>query len=132
MLVNGPQAAAGLAFAQGKDDGDADDKDEEGEDQVGQGAAVPLGMHQRGEAGPFPAGPQVVDHDHGGDGQAPEEIQGHQALGGILVHDDTLNLVTISRAESGAAAGHNCHCRQVARAAIRAYPKPPPRQWPLE
>ena len=106
--------------AQGKDGGDADNKDEEREDEIGRGAAVPFGVDQRLEPGAILSGTEVIDHDHGGDGQAPEEIQGDQALFGILVHYDTLALVTLSRAESGAAAGHNCHCPQVARAAIWA------------
>ena len=73
-------------FTQGKDGGDADDEDEEGEDEVSRRAAVPLGMDQRRKPGSFLAGTQVIDHDHGGDGQTTKNIQGRQALRDILIN----------------------------------------------
>ena len=55
-------------FIQGKNRGDAHDENEAGENQVGQGQAVPLGVRQVGEPGGVAPDPEVVDHNHGPDG----------------------------------------------------------------
>ena len=66
-----------------------DDEDKEGEYEVGQGAAMPLGMGQLPEAGGIAPGSQVVDDDHGADGQAAKYIQGYQAPGNIKLHAES-------------------------------------------
>ena len=62
---------------QGEGDRDPDDEQEEREDQVGGGPAVPLGVLERGIDG-LP-GARVVHQDHPGDREAAEDVQRHQS-----------------------------------------------------
>ncbi len=71
--------AAGKAGFEGEDDRGSDDKEESGEDEVGGGEAVPVGvLHEP----PGVVGAIVVDHDHEGDGEAAEDVEGDEAADG--------------------------------------------------
>ena len=77
-------SAAGVAFAEAaverKDGGGSDEEEEVGEDEVGEGPAVPGGVVELlVDVGPV-AG--VVDEDHEGDGDAAEDVDGEDALAG--------------------------------------------------
>ena len=77
----GSRVAFGNARVEGEDDRNADNKDECGEDKVGGGEAVPVGViHEVPRAGAT----VVVDHDHEGDGDAADDVEGEDALDGIL------------------------------------------------
>ena len=69
------------ALEEGNDDNEeeynTDDEEEKGEDQVGRCPAVPVGVFQRSV---FGAG-ALIDQDHGGDGDAAEDVEGNQARG---------------------------------------------------
>src|ERR1017187_9982984 len=70
------ERAAGLATGQSRlqreDDGCADQEEEVGKDEVGEGEAVPGGVVELGvDVGPV-AG--IVDQDHEGDGEAAENV----------------------------------------------------------
>ena len=66
------------AGVEGQDDGDADEEEEVGEDEVGEGEAVPCGVVElRVDVAPV-AG--IVDEDHEGDGEAAEDVDGEDAL----------------------------------------------------
>jgi len=75
---------AGYAFGQvgfkGENDGDADDEEEGGEDEVGGGHAVPVGMLHEA---PRMIAAVVVHHDHEGDGEPAERVEREQAPGGL-------------------------------------------------
>lgn len=75
------ECAAGFALAdariQRQDNGGADEEEEVGEDDVGEGEAVPGGVVKLGEGvGPV-AG--IVDKNHEGDGEAAENVDGEYA-----------------------------------------------------
>ena len=72
------------AFAEGQRDGDADDEEKEGEDPVGDRAAVPIGMQQGRVDVRLVA--RVVYQDHSGHGQSAKDIEGEQAL--VRLHGD--------------------------------------------
>ena len=76
--------AAGEARREREDDGGADQEEEVGKDEVGEGEAVPGGVVELGvDVGPV-AG--IVDQDHEGDGEAAKGIDGEDAAaeaGGI-------------------------------------------------
>ena len=61
----------------GKDDGDADEEEEVGEDEVGEGEAVPFGVVELGVDVVPVAG--IVDEDHERDGEAAEDVDGEDA-----------------------------------------------------
>jgi hypothetical protein len=70
----GAAVAAGHAGLRRENDGDADEKEEAGEDEVGEGEAVPGGVVKlRVDVGPV-AG--IVDEDHQGDGEATQDVDG--------------------------------------------------------
>ena len=74
------RGAFGQARVEGEDDGDADDEDEGGKDQVGGREAVPVGViHEVPRTGAA----VVVHHDHEGDGDAANHVEGEKALDGI-------------------------------------------------
>ena len=77
----GAGGAFGEARVEGEDDGDADDEDEGGEDEVGWSEAVPVGVIHES---PGTGATVVVDHDHEGDGDAADHVEGEDALDGIL------------------------------------------------
>ena len=62
-----------------EDDGGADHEEEVGEDEVGEGEAVPLGVIELG-VGVGPVA-RVVDQDHERDGEAAEDVDGEDAGG---------------------------------------------------
>jgi|SRR5579862_465524 len=71
--------AAGDAGLEREDDGGADHEEEVGEDEVGEGEAVPCCVVELGVGvGPV-AG--VVDENHEGDGEAAEDVDGEDSVG---------------------------------------------------
>lgn len=81
--------SAAEARLDGKDDGGADHEEEVRKDEIGEGESIPLGVVElRVGLGPV-AG--VVDEDHEGDGDAAEDVDGEDAVGGgplwHVIHD---------------------------------------------
>ena len=74
------QCAAGAfsdAGLEGEDDGHADEEEEAGKDEIGEGPAVPWSVVElRVDVGPVSG---VVDEDHEGDGDAAESVDGENA-----------------------------------------------------
>jgi hypothetical protein len=65
-----------------EDDGDTNDEDERGKDQVSGCEAIPVGVvHEV----PRARAAIVVDHDHEGDGDAADHVEGKKSLDGIAV-----------------------------------------------
>ena len=62
----------------GEDGGDADEEEEGGEDEVGGGEAVPVGV-LHGPVG-LVAAAVVVDHDHEADGEAAKDVDREPAM----------------------------------------------------
>jgi hypothetical protein len=89
LKMKRPPVAAGprQAPGEGVGDGHADGEEKEGKDEVGRRPAVPFGVEERPVRLVPVAG--VVDQDHGGDGQAAEDVERAQALRarlGLSVH----------------------------------------------
>jgi len=82
--ANGVEEKRGFAVAfgetrlRGEDGGDADEEEEGGEDEVGGGEAVPVGV-LHGPVGVV-ASTVVVDHDHEADGEAAEDVDREPAV----------------------------------------------------
>ena len=78
-LADGPAVPLEVVFAQREIGGDS--HDEEDEDEVGGGHAVPLGVLEDGER----RLEAVVDEDHGGDGHAAQDVDGDYS---VVRHND--------------------------------------------
>ena len=80
MAKERPCGFGGESFGEGEWDGDANDEEEGWEDDVGEHHAVAIEVsHPLWGVGD---GVDVVDEDHGEDGEATYRIEGHDALGG--------------------------------------------------
>ncbi len=74
-----PRIAPAEPGFEGEDQRDSDDEEEEREDEIGRRPAIPFGMFQ------WPVRmivSGIIDQDHGGDGDATEEIERGEASGG--------------------------------------------------
>jgi len=78
---NFPESCFGgfkVKFSERHESGDPHDKHKEGEDQIGRCEPVPVSMSERCIYVAPRAG--IVDHDHAGNGDAAEYVEGQEAV----------------------------------------------------